>query len=124
MKRLILSLMVSMTICLASPALAAEDTTDPELWWGEFCSESHCLRIANVREGPMGWYFSFALFKGDTAVGDAMAALEGDTAVYYTLRLTMQKDGKAITVTLAPGETPPEEEAWIKAGPGVYTRVP
>lgn len=123
MKRLLVLLAVCMTFYVAVPAQAADDF-DPYKWSGEFCSERHCLNIANIGEGPENWYFSFIFFEAETAVGDGMAAMEGDAADYAALRFSLQKNGEFITVTFVPDERLGKEFDWMKNCPGVYTARP
>lgn len=123
MKRFVLCILVCIATCLPQTGMAAGET-DAAQWWGEYCNEQRCLQISNVGEGPMGWYFGFAFFTGETLLGEGMAALEGDTAGYAAASFTMEKNAAAVKVALDAKGTLDADDAWLKDCAGTYTRRP
>ena len=111
-------------VCLlASPAAAKKEKKLPD-WLGTYCSETACLKIYNLREGPMGFYlmFEFLSPSGET-LGDAIAPLYDNVnkAGYAILDFTLSKDGKQVVVSRIPDAVPPAEDSpWIEKVFGTY----
>ncbi len=102
-----------------------------EDWLGTYCSQTACLRVHNVRQGPMGYYLmlNFTTSDGRDLGGETLAPLDPENkktmskANYSVLDFTLGKDGKRIDVTRSPGmEVQPEDKGWIEKVFGAYIK--